>query len=176
MRFEPTAIDGAFVIVTEPNADARGSFARTFCQSEFAAARLDFSPVQVNLSRNPHAGTLRGMHLQAAPHGEAKLIQCVRGRVIDVGIDLRLDSVTFKTHVAVELDSDGDRLLFLPEGCAHGFLTLADDSDLIYYMGSPYVAGAATGVRWDDPSFGIPWPSRPRLISDRDAGYTDWRP
>ncbi|TRW14871.1 dTDP-4-dehydrorhamnose 3,5-epimerase family protein [Glacieibacterium frigidum] len=176
MRFVATAVEGVFVVEREVHADARGSFERTFCDAEFADAGLDFRAMQLNLSRNPHAGTLRGMHYHPAPHAEAKLVQCVRGRILDVAIDLRRGSPTYLEHAAVELDARGSQSLFIPEGCAHGFLTLEDDSDVLYHMGSAFVAGVGAGVRWDDPAFGIAWPAAPRLISDRDAAYPDFAP
>lgn len=174
MRFVATAVEGVFVVEREVHADARGSFERSFCENAFAGAGIDFRAVQLNLSRNPHAGTLRGMHYQPAPHGEAKLVQCVRGRIFDVAIDLRPDSPTYLAHAGVVLDAFEPRSFFIPEGCAHGFLTLADDSDVLYHMGSAFVAGVGAGVRWDDPKFGIDWPAAPRLISDRDAAYPDF--
>lgn len=176
MHFVSTRVQGAFIVELDAMQDARGSFARTFCGDEFAAAGIDFAVVQANVSRNAQRLTLRGLHLQADPHGEAKLVQCVRGRIFDVAVDLRPGSPTWRHYAAVELDADGDRLFFIPPGCAHGFLTLEDDSDLIYYMGSAYVAGVGTGVRWDDPAFGITWPAAPRVISERDAGYADYAP
>lgn len=174
MRMVPTAIDGAFFVELDAHSDERGAFARTYCADAFRDFGIPFEPIQCNISRNPGRGTLRGLHLQRPPHEEAKLVQCVRGRVFDVAVDLRRSSTTFQAAVGVELAADGDRLFYIPEGCAHGFLTLEPDSDVFYYMGSPYVPGAATGVRWDDPAFGIAWPERPRLISDRDAGYPDF--
>ena len=174
MRFMTTAVDGAFVVEREVHADARGSFERTFCEAEFAAAGIEFRAVQLNLSRNPHAATLRGMHFQPAPHAEAKLVQCVRGRIFDVALDMRRGSPTYLAHAAVELDARGSASLYIPAGVAHGFVTLVDGSDVLYHMGSTHVAGAGDGVRWDDPTFGIAWPLVPRLISDRDAAYPDY--
>lgn len=176
MRIDATAVAGVFVVEREVHADARGSFERTFCEAEFAQAGIDFRAVQLNLSRNPRTGTLRGMHYQPAPHAEAKLVQCVRGRILDVALDLRPDSPTYLAHVAVTLDAREARSLFIPEGCAHGFLTLEDDSDVLYHMGSAFVAGVGAGVRWDDPAFGIAWPASPASISDRDATYPDFTP
>ncbi len=176
MRFVPTAIDGAFRVEMTPAADPRGSFARSFCAAEFAAAGIDFRIAQLNLSRNPRAGTLRGLHGQLPPYAEAKLVQCVRGRMFDVAIDLRPGSPTRLAHAAVELDADGDTLFYIPPGCVHGFLTLTDDTDVLYHMGTAFVPGVGFGVRWDDPAFGIAWPAAPALMSERDAGYPDFQP
>ena len=173
MRFLPTAIKGAFIVELDGEADDRGIFARLFCGAEFARAGIDFAPVQVNLSRNPAMGTLRGMHTQPPPYAEAKLVHCVRGRIFDVAIDLRRDSNSFGRHVGVDLDADADRLFYIPPGCAHGFLTQQPDSDVLYYMGTAFVPGVGTGVRWNDPAFNIAWPDRPTIMSDRDAGYPD---
>ena len=174
MQFLPTAIVGAFLVEPAAQADERGRFARLFCATAFTAAGIDFAPVQVNVSRNPAAETLRGMHTQTAPHAEAKLVQCIRGRIFDVAIDLRRQSPTFGCHVAVDLAADDDRLFYIPPGCAHGFLTRTPDSDVLYYMGTAFVPGVGTGVRWNDPAFGIAWPSAPTIISDRDATYPDY--
>jgi dTDP-4-dehydrorhamnose 3,5-epimerase len=171
MRFVTTRVAGAFVVEADPLADDRGSFARLFCADEFFEAGLAFTPVQTNISHNPTAGTLRGLHYQAAPHGEAKLVQCVRGRIFDVAVDLRPESPSFRAAAVIELEAGVDRAFFIPSGCAHGFLSLDDHSDVLYCMGSPYVAGSGRGVRWDDAAFGIAWPATPRLISPRDAAY-----
>jgi dTDP-4-dehydrorhamnose 3,5-epimerase len=171
MRFLPTAVDGAYVIEIDVHSDERGAFARTFCEDEFRAAGIDFRPVQMNISRNRHRHTLRGMHYHPAPHEEPKLVQCVRGRIFDAAVDLRPGSPTYLKTAHVELDAEGDRLFYIPPGCAHGFLTLADRSDVLYGMGIAYVPGVALGQRWDDPAFDIPWPARPAVISERDASY-----
>lgn len=156
--------------------DGRGSFARTFCEQVFAHAGVDMHIVQTNLSRNPIAGTLRGMHYQASPHEEAKLIQCVRGRIFDVAIDLRHHSPSYKRSVCTDLSANENRLFFIPAGCAHGFLTREVNSDVFYYMGAAFAPGAARGVRWNDPAFEIPWPGLPRLMSERDAAYANFVP
>ncbi len=171
MRFEEASVAGAFIVHLEAHRDDRGSFARTYCGGEFQGAGIDFAPVQCNLSRNPRAGTLRGMHFQRPPHEEAKLVQCVKGRVFDAVVDLRRGSPSFGKASWTELSDANDRMFYIPPGCAHGFLTLEPHSDLIYYMGSSFVAGAGEGLRWDDPELGIPWPAAPDLISERDAGY-----
>jgi len=174
LRFQPTEIDGAFFIELEVHADERGLFARTFCEDVFAKAGAQMRIAQANISRNPKAGTLRGLHFQAPPHEETKLIQCVRGRIFDVAVDLRRHSPSFCRSVCTELSADGNRLFLIPKGCAHGFLTLDDNSDILYYMGDAFVPGAGQGVRWNDPAFNIPWPAAPRLISERDAAYPDF--
>jgi len=176
LRFQPTEIDGAFFIELDSHVDERGLFARTFCEDVFAKAGAPMRTVQANISRNPKMGTLRGMHFQKPPHEEIKLIQCVRGRVFDVALDLRRDGLSFGRTVATELSADGNRLFLIPKGCAHGFLTLEDNSDLLYYMGDAFVPGAGQGLRWNDPAFKIPWPAAPRLISERDATYPDYDP
>ena len=130
----------------------------------------------MNFSHNRDAFTLRGLHYQAAPHAEAKIVHCVRGKVYDVALDLRPASSTYMRWAAAELSPQARRMFFIPEGCAHGFLTLAPDSDIIYVMGTAFVAEAARGVRWNDPAFGIDWPAAPQVISGRDAGYRDYKP
>lgn len=171
MRFEPVAVAGAYIVHLEPHADERGAFARTYCGAEFRGAGIEFAPVQCNLSRNPQPGTLRGMHFQRPPHEEPKLVQCVKGRVFDAIVDVRRTSPSFGKASWTELGDANDRMFYIPPGCAHGFLTLEPDSDLIYYMGSSFVGDAAEGVRWDDPELGIAWPAAPQLISARDASY-----
>jgi dTDP-4-dehydrorhamnose 3,5-epimerase len=168
MLFEPTAISGVMLIRLEPRSDARGSFARTFCEAEMAAAGLPFRVVQANLSRNPRAGTLRGLHYQRAPHGEPKIVSCPRGRIWDVAVDVRDASPTYRQWVGFELSPDSETMLHLPDGVAHGFLSLEDDSEVHYLMGAAYVPGAASGVRWDDPSIGVRWPAEPVTMSDAD--------
>ncbi len=131
--------------------------------------------VQTNLSRNPVRGTLRGLHYQAEPHGEPRLVQCIRGRVFDVAVDLRPGSASYLRWAGVELGADQDRTFYIPSGCAHGFLTLEDDSDILYLMGHHFVPGSARGARWNDPAFSIQWPGVPSEMSERDAGYPDFR-
>lgn len=174
MIFGPTPIAGAFLVETEPREDERGFFARTFCQDEFRHHGLDPCVAQCGISFNPHRGTLRGMHLQAPPHSEAKLVRCARGAVYDVILDLRADSPTFRHWWAVELSPAGGRLLYMPAGVAHGFQTLEPDTEVSYQMSRPYVPEAATGVRWDDPAFGIQWPLDVSAISDADRARADF--
>jgi len=171
MRFSETPIAGVVVVDIEPQADARGAFARLHCPDEFAAAGHPFTPAQTSLSRNPHAGTLRGLHYQRAPHAETKLVRAVRGRMFDVAVDLREGSPTWRHWTAAELSADNARALLIPEGVAHGFLTLEPDTDVLYQISPAFVAGHEAGVRWDDPAFAIVWPAAPRIISERDAGY-----
>ncbi|HWF51691.1 MAG TPA: dTDP-4-dehydrorhamnose 3,5-epimerase [Solirubrobacteraceae bacterium] len=178
MRFEQTPLAGAWVVELEVIGDGRGSFARTFDADEFRERGMDSTVVQCNTSYNAHAGTLRGMHFQAEPHGEPKLIRCVRGAIFDVGIDLRPDSASYRRWHGVELSAENHRMLFLPRGFAHGYQTLADDCEILYQMGERYVPEAGRGVRWDDPAFAIDWPPATggRVISERDRSYPDFRP
>ncbi|MBS0333911.1 MAG: dTDP-4-dehydrorhamnose 3,5-epimerase family protein [Proteobacteria bacterium] len=175
MRFSPTAVDGVRLVEIEPHADARGVFARLQCPDEFAAAGAPFEPAQASLSRNPKPGTLRGMHWQPDPFGERKLVRAVRGRMFDVAVDLRPASPTYLRWAGVELSADNARALFIPEGVAHGFLTLEPDTDVLYQISPKFSPGHEAGVRWDDPAFGVAWPAAPALISERDATYPDWR-
>ena len=174
MRFSATGIAGVVVVDVEPRTDERGAFARLHCPDEFAAAGHPFEPAQTSLSRNPQACTLRGVHYQPAPYGEIKLVRCVRGRIFDVAVDLRPDSPTHRRWIAAELSAENGRALFVPEGVAHGFLTLEADSDVLYQIAPRYEPGHETGVRWDDPAFAIDWPAPPQLISPRDAAYPDY--
>lgn len=177
MRLHKTEVDGVFAIEPTPHGDERGSFTRLYCPAEFADASEEagaFRPVQVNLSRNPIRGTLRGMHFQAPPHAEAKVVHVTRGAVFDVAIDLRPASPTYKRWTGRRLDADGLAALFIPEGCAHGFLTLEPETDVLYHMGRMFEPGHGAGLRWNDPAFGIVWPETPALMSDRDRDYPDF--
>jgi dTDP-4-dehydrorhamnose 3,5-epimerase len=174
MRFVPTAIAGVVRVEAEPHVDERGVFARLHCPEEFAAAGIVFTPAQTSLSRNPLNGTLRGMHYQPAPHAETKLVRVMRGRVFDVAVDLRPDSPTHRRWVATELSAENLVGLFIPEGVAHGFLTLEPDTDVLYQIAPAWRPGHAAGVRWDDPAFEIEWPESPVLLSSADAGYADY--
>lgn len=176
MKFERTKLPGAIVVQLEPHSDERGFFARSFCEREFEQHGLPTRFPQHNLSRNTVAGTLRGMHYAAAPSREAKLVRCVRGAIFDVIIDLRVDSPARFDWIGVELNADDGRALFVPEGFAHGFVTLVADSDVFYLMSEFYVAGAARGLRWDDPRFSVRWPREPSVISERDRTYPDFDP
>lgn len=174
MRFDPTDIDGVVIVELEPIVDERGFFARAYCPDEFAAAGHAFVPLQVSLSRNVAARTLRGMHYQLAPHGEAKLVRVVRGRIFDVALDLRPDSGSYLRWTAAELSADNGRALLIPQGVAHGFLTLEPDSDVLYQIDRMFAPGHGRGVRWNDPAFSIDWPAPPVAISAADAGYADF--
>jgi dTDP-4-dehydrorhamnose 3,5-epimerase len=179
VRFEQTPLSGAWVVEPERHTDERGFLARTFDRDEWRAHGLDPAVVQCNTSYNAAAGTLRGMHFQAQPHGEPKLIRCVSGAIYDVAVDLRPDSPTHGRWFGVELSADNRRALYVPVDCAHGFQTLADDTEVLYMMGHEYVPEAGRGVRWDDPAFGIEWPAPPpagRTLSERDASYPDYVP
>lgn len=174
MRLVPTPITGVIRVEAEPHTDDRGLFARLHCPEEFAAAGIDFAPAQTSISRNPKAGTLRGLHFQAAPHAEAKLVRVTRGRVFDVAVDLRPDSPTYRQWTGAELSAENLVGLYIGEGIAHGFLTLEPDTDVVYQIAPAYRPGHDAGVRWDDPAFGIAWPMAPVLISARDAEYPDF--
>jgi len=178
MKFIQTPLADAFVVELEPLGDERGWFARTYDQAQFAERGLEPLGVQCNSSFNAARDTLRGMHFQAEPHGEAKLVRCARGAIWDCGVDLRPGSTTYLAWHGVELSADNRRGLYLPAGLAHGFQTLTDDCEVHYLMGHVYVPEAASGVRWDDCAFGIDWPAPQgeRTMSDRDRGYPDFRP
>jgi dTDP-4-dehydrorhamnose 3,5-epimerase len=174
VKLVPTPLAGAYVVELEPLRDERGFFARTFDAAQFEAAGLDARIAQCNTSFNARAGTLRGLHYQADPHGEGKLVRCTRGAVWDVAVDLRPASETYCRWFGVELRADGVASYFIPAGLAHGFVTLADDSEVHYQMTYHYVPEAGRGVRWDDPAFGIEWPAAPSTLSERDATYPDF--
>jgi dTDP-4-dehydrorhamnose 3,5-epimerase len=176
MRFTETKLVGAFVIDLEPRVDERGFFARTFCEREFGEHGLPTRFPQCNLSRNRSRGTLRGMHYEAAPSAESKLVRCVTGAIFDVIVDLRPGSATRFGWTGVELSGETGRALFVPAGFAHGFLTLSEDSDVFYHMGDFYRPNGARGFRWNDPRFAIDWPAAPIAIADRDANYPNYEP
>jgi dTDP-4-dehydrorhamnose 3,5-epimerase len=177
MRFHSTPLPGVWVIEAEPIVDERGSFARTFDAEEFRRRGLEPAVAECNTSLNLRRDTLRGLHYQAEPHGESKLVQCVRGAIFDVAVDLRPDSPTFCQWYAVELAGGSERLFYIPAGLAHGFQTLTDDVEVHYQMGHRYVPEAARGVRFDDPAFGVAWPepAGARTISAKDLSYPDFR-
>ena len=175
MKFARTKLSGVFRVSAEPHRDERGAFARLHCPDEFAAAGIAFSPVQTSVSCNPHMDTLRGMHHQPAPHAETKLVRVTRGRVFDVAVDLRPSSPTHRQWIAEELSADNLVALYIPEGVAHGFLTLEANTDVLYQIAPGYTPGHEAGVRWNDPAFAIDWPRIPQLISPRDAQYPDYR-
>ena len=170
MILRETGLGGLLEVHPERHADARGHFARTYDVEQLGPV------VQMSTSFNVHAGTLRGMHLQAEPHGEDKLVRCTRGAVFDVAVDLRPGSPTLHAWHGVELSADNGVALWIPRGLAHGFQTLTDDAEVLYAMSTPFVDGAGYGVRWDDPAFGIAWPEPPsggRVMNERDASYPD---
>lgn len=173
MKFIETSIPGVYIIELKPFVDERGSFMRSWCAHEFAARGLVSQMVQANISSNRLRGTLRGMHYQHAPHAEAKLVRCTRGAVYDVALDLRPDSPTYRKWTAVELDAQTPRLFYLPEGCAHGFMTLADDTELMYQVSAFYTPGSEGGVRYNDPAFAIEWPLEVSVISSKDQNWPD---
>jgi dTDP-4-dehydrorhamnose 3,5-epimerase len=175
MQFIQTKIERTYVVEMKPVKDDRGHFARTWCARTFAEHGLESSLRQCNVSHNRHRGILRGMHFQRAPHGEAKLVRCTRGAIYDVVIDLRPQSSSYLTWIAEELTADGTRMLFIPPGCAHGFQTLRDDTEVFYQMSAEYHPESATGVRFDDQAFAIDWPIANPLVSERDRSWPDYR-
>jgi dTDP-4-dehydrorhamnose 3,5-epimerase len=174
VRFKSTLVQGVASIETEPKVDKRGSFARVWCQREFQAAGWSRPIVQSSLSVNKNRGTLRGLHFQLPPSREDKLVHCVQGRIFDVALDLRKRSPTFLAHFGIELSAEAGNAVFIPAGCAHGFLTLTDDCIVLYMMTDYYDANLSSGVRWNDPAFSISWPEVPTEILERDAGYPDF--
>ncbi len=174
MIFSETSLPGAFVIELEELRDERGFFARSFCAREFAAHGLEAAVKQCNVSFNTRRGTLRGMHFQAIPHEEAKLVRCTAGSIYDVIVDLRPHSRTYLKHFAIHLDAPSRRMLFAPAGFAHGFLTLEDNVEVFYQMFQYYAPESARGIRWNDPALRIEWPMQPTVISQRDGSYPDW--
>jgi dTDP-4-dehydrorhamnose 3,5-epimerase len=177
VRFVPTKLDGAYVVEPERHEDERGFFARTWSRHEFAERGLVSDLSQCSVSRNSKTGTLRGMHFQAAPHEEAKLVRCTAGAIFDVIVDLRPGSPTHADWVGVELAAETGRALYIPKGLAHGFQSLVDGAEVLYMISDSYVLEAASGVRWNDPAFGIEWPlAETRIINERDRSYPDYRP
>lgn len=171
MKFTPTAIAGVWVVEPEPHIDERGFFARLWDPDEFAARGLNPKLAQVSVSYNRLAGTIRGMHWQADPHSEAKLVRVTAGAVWDVALDLRPGSPTFRRWAAEELSAANRRMLYIPEGCAHGFQTLCDGAEVTYHISAAYVPAASRGARHDDPAFGIGWPLTVSVIGERDLGW-----
>jgi len=174
MIFHETNLAGVFEIRLEPKADERGFFARTWCKDEFEARGLNPRLVQCSISVNTRKGTLRGIHYQVEPYAEAKLVRCTRGAIYDVVLDLRLKSPTFKGWIALVLTAEARNMVYVPEGCAHGLLTLEDESEVFYQMSEFYNAESAKGVRWNDPAFRIAWPDKVEVISERDRSYPDF--
>lgn len=168
MRFIETPLPGAFVIELDRREDERGFFARTWCHDEFARRGLEAQITQCNVSFNQRRGTIRGLHYQAAPHEEAKLVRCTRGALFDVIVDLRPTSPTFGRWTAAELTAENRRALYIPKQFAHGFQTLEDDTEVVYQMSADYHPDSVRGIRWDDPAIGIDWPLRDAVLSPRD--------
>jgi len=174
MNFRAADVDGVWLIEPERHEDERGFFARTWDAGAFEEYGLSAVLAQCSLSYNRRRGTLRGLHYQDAPHAEAKLVRCTAGAIFDVAVDLRRDSPTFTGWVGVELTSENRSALYVPEGCAHGFLTLTDDAEVAYQISTPYVPSAGRGVRFDDAAFGIAWPAEVLVVNERDRGYPDF--
>ena len=174
MKFHPTTLKDAVLINLERRGDDRGFFARTFCADEFAANALPTEFVQQNMSYSATKGTIRGMHFQRAPHAEDKLIRCLRGAIVDIILDLRPDSPTYKQWEAFELNDENKRQLLVPKGFAHGFQTVSDHVEVTYLVSSRYNGTAEGGVRWNDPAFGITWPLAPTEMSDKDKQWADF--
>jgi dTDP-4-dehydrorhamnose 3,5-epimerase len=174
MKFTPTKIPGAYLIEIEPITDERGFFARSFCADEFQRRGLDTNFVQCNVSFTAQRGTIRGMHYQVAPDTETKLVRCTKGSIYDVILDLRPESPAFRQWVAAELTANNHQMFYIPPGCAHGFQTLVDDTEVFYQMAGIYIPDAARGVRWNDPVFGIEMPLAMSVIKERDLIYPDF--
>jgi dTDP-4-dehydrorhamnose 3,5-epimerase len=174
MTFHETKVAGVIEIRIEPMGDERGFFARSWCRQEFEAQGLNPKLVQCNISLSKRKGTLRGVHYQVAPYQETKLVRCTRGAIYDVIVDLRPQSPTFKQWVAMVLTAQNRNMAYVPESCAHGFLTLEDETEVFYQMSELYNAESARGVRWDDPAFQITWPAKVEVISERDRTYPNF--
>ena len=172
MTFTETDVAGAYIIDCNKLTDSRGFFARAFCTEEFAQHGLETRLVQANISLNHEKFTVRGMHMQAEPHGEVKLVRCTRGAIFDAMVDLRPDSPTYGKWAGAELTADNHRMLYIPKGCAHGYQTLVDDSEVFYLVTEGYNPGSERGFRWNDPAFGIQWPETAQAhLSDKDSAW-----
>jgi dTDP-4-dehydrorhamnose 3,5-epimerase len=176
MKFNETPLKDAFVIELEKRGDDRGFFARFFCEREYEQHGLNHQIVQINTSASKDRGTLRGMHYQLAPKAEDKIVRCIRGALLDVIVDLRPASPTFKQHFKQELSAENRTMLYVPKGFAHGFITLMEDTEALYLVTEFYSPERERGVRWNDPQFGIGWPMQPVVISDKDAKWPDFKP
>jgi dTDP-4-dehydrorhamnose 3,5-epimerase len=172
--FAETELKGVFIVEVDKLVDARGFFARVWCEQELRGQDLNPRIAQCSISFNHKRGTLRGMHYQVAPHEEAKLVRCTAGAIYDVVLDLRPDSSTYTRWTSVELTALNRRMMYIPEGCAHGFQTLEDETEVLYLISQVYDAASARGVRWNDPAFSIEWPAANRTLSDRDRTYPDF--
>lgn len=175
MIFSKTKLNGVFVVEPEKIEDARGFFARCFCQKEFESTGLNPRIAQCNISYNKKRGTLRGMHYQSMPMAEDKLVRCTRGAIYDVIVDLRSDSVTYCKWISIELNEHNYKAVYIPKGLAHGFLTLEDDSEVFYQMSEFFEPSCARGIRWNDPAFNIKWPLEYLIISEKDKSYKDFQ-
>ncbi|MGB7265925.1 MAG: dTDP-4-dehydrorhamnose 3,5-epimerase [Terracidiphilus sp.] len=175
MLFHETKLPGVFEVQLEPHLDERGFFARSWCQNEFEAHGLSPRLVQCNISFNMQKATLRGLHFQASPHAESKLVRCTSGAIYDVVLDLRPQSPAFRQWIGVTLTAENRLMIYIPEGCAHGFLTIEDRTEVFYQMTEFYDAESARGVRWNDRAFQIAWPTAPVVISERDRTYQDFQ-
>jgi dTDP-4-dehydrorhamnose 3,5-epimerase len=171
MIFVETELAGAYILELERRQDARGFFARAFCQKEFEAHGLKPVIAQANIASNPKKGTLRGMHFQFPPAAETKLVRCTRGAIVDIIVDLRPESPTYLRHIAVELNEDNQRALYVPERFAHGYQVLRDNTDTSYQVGEFYAPGLESGLRYDDPRLGLEWPLPVTLIADKDRAW-----
>jgi len=171
VRLSATPLAGALLVELEAHADERGFFARTYCREQFLAHGVTASFAQCSVSYNTRRGTLRGLHWQAEPHGEEKIVRCTAGAIFDVIVDLRADSPTLRRWFGLELDAVNRQALYIPRGFAHGFISLSDASEVLYMISAAYEPGAARGLRWNDPALGIDWPVAPTVISTRDAGF-----
>jgi dTDP-4-dehydrorhamnose 3,5-epimerase len=174
VKATPTALQGAYILELQPIMDSRGFFARSWCQQEAEQLGLNPRVVQCNISFNKRKGTLRGMHYQVAPHEEAKLVRCTMGSLFDVILDLRPESSTYLKYACVILSASNRKMLYVPEGVAHGYQTLEDGTEVFYQMSTFHAPECARGVRWNDPAFGIEWPDDERIISERDRNYADF--
>jgi dTDP-4-dehydrorhamnose 3,5-epimerase len=171
MKFTPTAVSGIFIVELEPKFDHRGFFARSWCHAEFEEHGLNPRIQQCNTSFTIKKGTIRGIHFQLKPHKEAKLVRCITGRIFDVAVDLRLESPTLRKSVGVELSAENRKMLYVPEGCGHGFQTLDNDCEVFYQVSADYNQTSERGVRWNDPAFAISWPIEDPTISERDGSF-----
>lgn len=176
MIFHPTKLEGAYIIELQPFVDHRGSFARTFCANEFAEHGLKTNMVQTNLSISGPKHTLRGMHYQIEGAEEVKLVRCIKGSIVDAIIDLRKDSATYCQHITVELTATNNKMIYVPEGFAHGLLTLEEDCHVTYQVSNFYAPGKERGIRWNDPYFGIGWPTENPVLSEKDKILPDFHP
>lgn len=174
MQFNSLPIKDALEIVPDPRKDDRGFFARVFCSEMFKEHIPDFDCVQMNHSKSALRGTLRGLHYQLAPFEEIKILKCIRGKIYDVILDIRLDSPTFGKSIGIELSEDNMKMVVVPKGCAHGFLTLTDNSEVMYMVSAPYSSELERGIRWNDPTFSVKWPEMPRIISERDQNHPNF--